>query len=109
MTEQDVFCYGKCQVCIQVSELQSEMLSGSWRDLKLVGAEWSWDERLWEQGLEGWKWDCRKELDEAGREEKIRLGGMDWGISLEEQSTLLNQAIDTEGGRPKWGNMSQNY
>lgn len=39
MTKQDVLCYGKCQVCIQVSELPSEMLSGSWHDLKLVGAE----------------------------------------------------------------------
>lgn len=78
------------QVCIQVSELQSEMLSGSWHDLKLVGAEWSWDETLGGQGLEGWKWDCRKELDESEHEEKARLSGMDWGICLEEQSTLLN-------------------
>lgn len=30
----------------------AEMLSGSWHDLKLVGTERSWDERLEEQGLE---------------------------------------------------------
>lgn len=39
VTKQDVLCYVKCQVCIQVSELQSEMLSDSWHDLQLVGTE----------------------------------------------------------------------